>query len=118
MQVLLASGYGALRHVGQRHVELPLVLFLTAGSVLGVQVGVRLAKRFRGPRIRCLFAGVMLLGMAVIVWDLGRRLLAGPAPWRQALAATFFDGFAGLTRVGHAQSASAALVWRLMGMGP
>ena len=46
------------RHAGQRHVELPLVLFLTAGSVLGVQVGVRLARRFRGPRIRCLFAGV------------------------------------------------------------
>lgn len=77
VQVLLASGYGALRHAGQRHVELPLVLFLTAGSVLGVQVGVRLAKRFRGPRIRRLFAGVMLLGIAVIVWDLGRQLLAG-----------------------------------------
>ena len=77
VQVLLASGYGALRHAGQRHVELPLVLFLTAGSVLGVQVGVRLARRFRGPRIRRLFAGVMLLGIAVIVWDLGRQLLAG-----------------------------------------
>ena len=37
-------GYGALRHAGQRRVELPLVLFLTAGSVLGVQVGVRLAQ--------------------------------------------------------------------------
>ena len=77
VQVLLASGYGALRHAGQRHVELPLVLFLTVGSVLGVQVGVRLARRFRGPRIRRLFAGVMLLGIAVIVWDLGRQLLAG-----------------------------------------
>lgn len=77
VQVLLASGYGALRHAGQRHVELPLVLFLTAGSVLGVQVGVRMARRFRGPRIRRLFAGVMLLGIAVIVWDLGRQLLAG-----------------------------------------
>ena len=77
VQVLLASGYGALRHAGQRHVELPLVLFLTAGSVLGVQVGVRLARRFRGPRIRRLFAGVMLLGIAVIVWDLSRQLLAG-----------------------------------------
>ena len=73
-------GYGALRHVGQRRVELPLVLFLTAGSVLGVHVGVRLVRRFRGPRIRRLFAGVMLLGIAVIVWDLGRRLLAEQAP--------------------------------------
>ena len=52
VQVLLASGYGALRHAGQRHVELPLVLLLTAGSVLGVQVGVRMAKRFKGVRIR------------------------------------------------------------------
>ncbi len=77
VQVLLASGYGALRHAGQGHVELLLVLFLTAGSVLGVQVGVRTAKRFRGPRIRRLFAGVTLLGIAAIVWDLGRQLLAG-----------------------------------------
>ena len=77
VQVLLASGYGALRHAGQGHVEPLLVLFLAAGSVLGVQIGVRAAKRFGGPRIRRLFAGVMLLGIAAIVWDLGRQLLAG-----------------------------------------
>ena len=77
VQVLLASGYGALRHAGQGHVELPLVLLLTAGSVLGVQVGVRAAKRFAGARIRRLFAGVTLLGIAAVVWDLGRQLLAG-----------------------------------------
>ena len=77
--------------------ELPLVLFLTAGSVLGVQVGVRLARRFRGPRIRRLFAGVMLLGMTVIVWDLGRRLLGrrrGGRRWRRCS----LTGSQGLTR--------------------
>ena len=77
LQVLLASGYGALRHGGQGHVELLLVVLLTAGSVLGVQVGVRLARRFQGPRIRRLFAAVLLLGIATIVWDLSRHLLAG-----------------------------------------
>ena len=77
LQVLLASGYGAIRHAGQRHVELLLVLILTAGSVLGVQVGVRLAKRFQGPRIRRLFAGVLLVGVAAIIWDVSRQLLAG-----------------------------------------
>ena len=76
VQVLLASGYGALRHAGQRHVELPLVLLLTAGSVLGVQVGVRMVKRFKGVRIRRLFAAVLLLGIATIVWDVSRQLLA------------------------------------------
>lgn len=77
LQVVLASGYGALRHGGQGHVELVLVLLLTAGSVLGVQVGVRLSKRFKGPRIRRLFATVLLLGIATIVWDLSRQLLVG-----------------------------------------
>ena len=77
LQVLLASGYGALRHGGQGHVELLLVVLLTAGSVLGVQVGVRLARRFKGPRIRRLFAAVLLLGIATIAWDMSRHLLAG-----------------------------------------
>ena len=77
LQVLLASGYGALRHGGQGHVELLLVVLLTAGSILGVQVGVRLSKRFRGPRIRRLFAAVLLLGIATIAWDMSRHLLAG-----------------------------------------
>ena len=77
LQVLLASGYGALRHGGQGHVELLLVVLLTAGSVLGALLGVRLARRFRGPRIRRLFAAVLLLGIATIVWDLSRQLLVG-----------------------------------------
>ena len=77
MQVVLASGYGAVRHGGQGHVELLLVLLLTTGSVLGALLGVRLARRFKGPRIRRLFAAVLLLGIATIVWDMGRHLLAG-----------------------------------------
>ena len=77
VQVVLASGYGAIRHGGQGHVEIVLVLLLTAGSVLGVLLGVRLARRFRGPRIRRLFAAVLLLGIATIVWDLSRQLLVG-----------------------------------------
>ena len=77
LQVVLASGYGALRHGGQGHVELLLVVLLTAGSVLGVQVGVRLARRFEGQRIRRLFAAVLILGIATIVWDMSRQLLAG-----------------------------------------
>lgn len=77
VQVVLASGYGAVRHGGQGHVELLLVLLLTTGSVLGALLGVRLAKRFKGPRIRRLFAAVLLLGIATIVWDLSRQLLVG-----------------------------------------
>lgn len=76
LQVVLASGYGALRHGGRGHVEPVLALLLTAGSVLGVQLGVRLAKRFRGHRIRRLFAAVLLLGVAVILWDVSRHLFA------------------------------------------
>lgn len=74
LQVVLASGYGAIRHGGALdNVELLLVLFLTAGSVLGV----RLAKRFQELRIHRLFAIVLLVGMAVVIWDVGRQLLVG-----------------------------------------
>lgn len=77
LQVLFASGYGAVRHAMQGNVELLLVLVLLIGSMAGVQVGVRLAKQFQGQGIRRLFAGVLFLGIAVIIWDISRQIFFG-----------------------------------------
>ena len=77
VQVMLASGYGALRHGSQSHVELLLVLVLTAGSVAGVQLGVRLSKRFTDLRIRRLFSVVLVAGIVTIVWGVSRQLVLG-----------------------------------------
>lgn len=69
-QIVFATGYGALRHTFENHVELLLVVVLLVGSLAGVQLGV-LASRFVGGRkIRRYFAGVIVLGIAVICWDL------------------------------------------------
>ncbi len=69
-QIVFATGYGALRHTFENHVEILLVAILLVGSLAGVQLGV-LASRFLGGRkIRRYFAWVIVLGIAVICWDL------------------------------------------------
>ncbi|TCL61879.1 hypothetical protein EDC14_103151 [Hydrogenispora ethanolica] len=69
-QILFASGYGALRHAWQGHVELLLVLLLLVGSLAGVRFGVYLSHLFGGRKLRKYFAWVIGLGIAVIIWDL------------------------------------------------
>ena len=77
LQVMVASGYGAIRHAMEGNVELLLVLILVMGSVVGVQMGVRLAKRFQSLGIRRLFAGILLVGVVVIIWDVSSQVFSG-----------------------------------------
>lgn len=72
-QILFSTGYGALRHIGQGHVELLLVGFLLSGSLIGVQLGIRLSRFVGGLKIRRYFAWVIALGVGVILWDLVRK---------------------------------------------
>jgi hypothetical protein len=74
-QILFASGYGALRHGSLGHVELLLVGLLFIGSMIGVQLGVKVSQIVDGRRIRRYFSLVIILGIAVILWDLVRALL-------------------------------------------
>ncbi len=69
-QIVFATGYGALRHAGQGHVELILVGLLLCGSLIGVQLGVYASRFFGGRKIRKYFTWVIGLGIAVICWDL------------------------------------------------
>ncbi|TCL63353.1 hypothetical protein EDC14_102171 [Hydrogenispora ethanolica] len=69
-QIIFSTGYGAFRHFFQGHIELTLVFLLVVGSVLGVQLGVRASKLLGGRKIRRCFCAVILLGIAVILFDL------------------------------------------------
>jgi uncharacterized membrane protein YfcA len=68
-QILFSTGYGALRHAGQGHVELLLVGLLLVGSFVGVQFGVYATKFCGGHKIRRYFAYVIGLGILVILGD-------------------------------------------------
>lgn len=74
-QILFASGYGALRHAGQSHVEIVLVFWLLTGSLLGVQIGRRLLSAWSGRVVRRQFAYVLLLTLTMIVYDFCRAIL-------------------------------------------
>jgi uncharacterized protein len=74
-QVLLASAYGTLRHMQDGHVDMLLVLFMLVGSVGGVNIGVWLSKRIDPCNTRKYFAALMALAVALISFDLLRRLL-------------------------------------------
>ena len=73
-QILLASGYGASRHVFLGNVEILLVALLFVGSFFGVQLGVKASRVLGGRSIRRYFALVMAGGVALIVWDLIRQI--------------------------------------------
>jgi uncharacterized membrane protein YfcA len=73
-QSVYASAYGAIRHAGEGNVELILVGLLLAGSIPGVQIGVRISRMIGGRRIRKWFAIVILLALCVIIWDVIRQL--------------------------------------------
>jgi len=72
-QVLLASGYGATRHILLGNVEIKLVVILFVGSFVGVQLGVKASQVLGGRSIRRYFALVVAQGVALVVWDLIRQ---------------------------------------------
>ena len=73
-QVLCASGYGALRHALQQHVEPLLVLLLLAGSLVGVHLGVAVSRRLDSLKLRRYFALVVISGAGVILYDLIKQI--------------------------------------------
>jgi uncharacterized membrane protein YfcA len=73
-QILLASGYGASRHLFLGNIEIVLVALLFAGSFAGVQLGVKASQVLGGRSIRRYFALVVAQGVVLIVWDLIRQI--------------------------------------------
>lgn len=74
-QILFAAGYGAYRHATQRHVDPIVVLFLTLGAFLGVQLGVSATRLFGGKKIRRYFALVVAAGIILVLYDLIKSLV-------------------------------------------
>jgi uncharacterized membrane protein YfcA len=73
-QILLASGYGATRHIFLGNVEIILVGLLFAGSFAGVQLGVKVSQILGGRSIRRYFALVVAQAVALVIWDLIRQI--------------------------------------------
>jgi uncharacterized membrane protein YfcA len=73
-QVLLASGYGATRHIFLGNVEFILVVILFVGSFAGVQLGVKVSQVLGGRSIRRYFALVVAQGVLLVAWDLIRQI--------------------------------------------
>jgi uncharacterized protein len=73
-QLLFSTGYGALRHALQGHVEVLLVAFLLIGSLVGVQFGAYATRFFGGRKIRKYFSWVIILAIGVILWDVIRKI--------------------------------------------
>jgi uncharacterized membrane protein YfcA len=74
-QILLASLYGSLRHGLAGNIDFLLVGLLVPGSFVGVFLGVRVSQLLGGRSIRRYFALVVLVGVAMVLWDLIRELL-------------------------------------------
>jgi uncharacterized membrane protein YfcA len=73
-QILLASGYGSIRHLLLGNVEIILVGILFVGSFVGVQLGVKVSQVLGGRSIRRYFALVVAQGVLLVVWDLIRQI--------------------------------------------
>ncbi len=74
-QLVFATGCGSYMHYCAGNVHLLLVGILLAGSLVGVQLGVRASGLLGGAQIRKYFAGVIALGIVVIVYSLAGMLL-------------------------------------------
>lgn len=75
--LLFTAGFGTLTHAGLGHVHLGLAMTLLAGSTLGAPLGATLTSRLDVHRLRGIFAFLILLAAAAVLWDLFRVLRGG-----------------------------------------
>jgi uncharacterized membrane protein YfcA len=70
-QIVLTTANVTLQQAMTNHtVDIVLALLLLCGSVIGAQFGVRMTKRLKGEQIRILLAGIVLLVMVKLLYDL------------------------------------------------
>lgn len=70
LQVLAASGYGAVRYIQAGNVDFLLVMFMLLGSMLGARTGIRLSRRINACDTRSYFSGLLVVAVLLIVYDL------------------------------------------------
>jgi uncharacterized membrane protein YfcA len=79
LQIVFATGLGAILYFLSGQVELILLALLLTGSLLGVQAGVAISARLGGRQARRYFVLVLALGAAVILFDFVRMAM-GTSP--------------------------------------
>ncbi|MFP3868517.1 MAG: sulfite exporter TauE/SafE family protein [Desulfobacteraceae bacterium] len=60
-ELLVVALYGSLTHSFKGNVELVLVVILLISSTIGSQLGAALQRKFAGPRLQQIFAGVIVV---------------------------------------------------------
>ncbi len=69
-QIIFVTALTTVMHAAQNHtVDIVLALLLIAGSVIGAQIGVRLAVKFRAEALRGLLAALALVVGLKLGWD-------------------------------------------------
>lgn len=71
-EMLASSVYGTFTHSLKGNIDLVLVIILLISSSAGSQVGAALNKKFAGPRLQQLFAGIIFLTIFLMLLKLGR----------------------------------------------
>jgi hypothetical protein len=66
-EIVISAGFGTLTHALKGNVDVLMALVMQTGAALGAQIGASLTRYFRGPRIRMVFAGLALIGAALMV---------------------------------------------------
>jgi hypothetical protein len=79
VQIAVASGSGAFHYFLSERISFGLVGLLLLGSVPGGQAGAWLAKRLAGPKLQRYFVSIVALALALVLYKIGRGLLAGPS---------------------------------------
>lgn len=74
-QILIASGYGTGRYFFDNLVNIYIVLFLFSGSLAGLKFGIYGASRLRSTTLRRFFSYLVLIGSAIVGWDIFREFL-------------------------------------------
>lgn len=73
--VLFATAViGTLVHASRGHVHLGLAVVLLVGGTLSAQFGALASKRVSGGALGRIHAGVLLLAVAAVLWDLASKV--------------------------------------------
>ncbi len=77
--VLVASAMmGTFAHVQMGHVHLGLAMSLLAGSTLGAPIGANMTSKIDGQQLRGIFAYLVFVTTAAVLWDLWRIIQISP----------------------------------------
>lgn len=72
--LVITAGVGTFSHAMRGNVHLGLAMTLLVGASISAQLGALATRNIPARRLRRIFAGVVLVTVAAVTWDLVRRL--------------------------------------------